>query len=55
MNDHGFSKACPSGNHMLSMSEPEPQWCQACRGTGIEYDDNNKKKDCSWCEGYGTL
>lgn len=21
MNDHGFSKACPSGNHMLSMRD----------------------------------
>jgi len=47
-NDHGFSKACPSGNIMLNMREPEPKRCRACGGDGVI--DN---EECPECGGWG--
>ena len=62
-NDHGFSRACPSGDSFADMQPPETQRCPECNGDGevpkeggaILFDNETEKELCKNCNGTGQV
>ena len=53
MNDHGFSKVCPSGNTREHFFRNERTVCEDCEGTGLIEADFEKVQDIVMIKAFG--